>query len=154
MKGEKLNSWLTLGANVGVVIGLVLLVVQIDQNTNMMQAQMNQSRTDTALTVQYALANSDYIPAIVAKVSSGEGLTREETLRFQAHFRAFNRNMDNLIWQYDHGFLEANIPRTVEIAVRGVIAGSELSMSTWERSKHSYTDAYVAFVDDAISESP
>ena len=130
MKAEKLNSWLTLGANVGVVIGLVLLVIQIDQNTNMMQAQMNQSRTDTALVVQYAVANSDYIPAIAAKVSSGENLTREETFRYQAHFRAFNRNMDNLIWQYDHGYLEANILRTVETAVRGVIAGTDHGFHT------------------------
>ena len=80
-------------ANVGVVIGLVLLVVQIDQNTNMMQAQMNQSRIDIALVVQYAVANSDYIPAIVVKVSSGESLTREETLRFEAQIRVFNRIM-------------------------------------------------------------
>jgi len=36
MKSEKLNPWLSLGANVGVVIGLALLVMEIRQNTGMM----------------------------------------------------------------------------------------------------------------------
>jgi len=38
MNAEKVNTWLSLGANFGVVIGLFLLVVEIGQNTDMMRA--------------------------------------------------------------------------------------------------------------------
>ena len=152
MKGEKLNSWLSLGATVGVVIGLVLLVMEIRQNTDMMEAQINQSRTEAAMSEQQAFFNSEFMPAILVKVESGEQLSAEEMLRYQADFRSFNRNVDNQLWQYSRGFLGNNIPRSVRGAVREVIGGSQLGIDEWERQKESYTDEYIVFVDEAIAD--
>ena len=152
MKGEKLNSWLSLGATVGVVIGLVLLVMEIRQNTDMMEAQINQSRTEAAMSEQQAFFNSEFMPAILVKVESGEQLSAEEMLRYQADFRSFNRNVDNQLWQYNRGFLGNNIPRSVRGAVREVIGGSQLGIDEWERQKESYTDEYIVFVDEAIAD--
>ena len=152
MKGEKLNSWLSLGANLGVVIGLVLLVIEIRQNTDMMEAQITQSRTETAMSEQQAFYNSEFLPAIRVKVESGEQLSAEEMLRYQTYFRGFNRNMDNQLWQYNRGFLENNIPRSIRNGVRNVIGKSRLSIDVWDRQKISYTDDYVAFVDEAIAD--
>ena len=101
MNVEKINTWLTLGANAGMAIGLVLLYFEISQNTEMMQAQINQSRTDTALSDQQAVYNSDYIPALVVKAEKGEEFSDEEVVRYRSFFRAYNRNMDNQLWQYN-----------------------------------------------------
>lgn len=152
MNAEKVNTWLSLGANFGVVIGLILLIIEIGQNTDMMRSQINQSRTDTALFQQYSMSDTDYIAPIIVKVSSGEQLSDEEMLRYDARMRAFNRNQDNNLWQYNQGFLGENIPRSIEGAVRGVLGGHELSITTWDRQKYSYTDEYVAFVDEAIAD--
>ena len=65
MNADNVNKWLTLSANIGVVIGLVLLVIEIGQNTEMMRAQINQSRTDTAISEQQAVFNSGYIPELL-----------------------------------------------------------------------------------------
>ncbi len=152
MKADKLNSWLTLGANIGVVIGLALLVYEINQNTEMMQAQINQGRTDTALSEQQAGYNSDYMPGIVVKIQNGEQLSDEEMIRHEQYFRAFNRNMDNQLWQFNHGFLGENIPYSIRRAVRIVIAGNKLGIAAWDETKRIYTGEYVAFVDDAIAD--
>ena len=113
MNAEKINMWLSLGANFGVVIGLVLLFFEISQNTELMRAQINQSRTDTAVSYQESTYNSDYMPVLVEKACKGEQFSDEEVLRFGAYFRAYNRNMDNQLWQYDQGFLGENIPRSI-----------------------------------------
>jgi hypothetical protein len=152
MNNEKLNSWLSLGANVGVVIGLILLIVEINQNTAMMQSQIHQSRTDTSLSEQQANYNSDYIPDIVVKVQSGEALTEAERFRYGNYIRALNRNLDNQLWQYNHGFLGENIPRSVRNAVRKAVANSSLGISIWDEQKFTYTDEYVAFVEEAIAD--
>ncbi len=152
MNAEKLNAWLSLGANVGVVIGLVLLIFEISQNTEMMQAQINQSRTDTALSEQQAVYTSDHVPALLARIDRGEQLSDEDLIRYERFFRAFNRNQDNNLWQYNEGYLEENIPRSIRGAVREVIAGHRLGIATWELQKYSYTAEYVAFVEDAISD--
>ena len=152
MNTDKLNSWLTLGANIGVVIGLALLVYEINQNTQMMQAQINQNRTDTAMSEQQAVYNSDYVPAMEVKISNGDELSEEELIRYEHIFRAFNRNMDNQFWQYNHGFLGENIPYSIKRAVRHVIAGNRLGIAAWDESKRVYSSEYVAFVDDAIAD--
>jgi len=40
MLTDTVNRWLTLSANVGVIAGLILVAVQIDQNTRIMKAQI------------------------------------------------------------------------------------------------------------------
>ena len=39
MDAHWLTRWLTLGANAGVLIGLVLLIMELDQNRDLMRAQ-------------------------------------------------------------------------------------------------------------------
>jgi len=128
MRADKMNSWLSLAANIGVVIGLILLTIEIGQNTEMMRAQINQSRT------------------------RGEQLSDEGLIRYERFFRAFNRNQDNNLWQFSHGYLGENTLHSIRGAVREVIAGHELGIATWELQKYSYTAEYVAFVDDAIAD--
>ena len=152
MTSEKVNSWLTLGANFGVIIGLILLIVEIGQNTEMMRAQINQSRTEAAQSEQQATYNSDYMPAILVKRDKGEQLSDEEIRRNRAYIRSFNRNMDNQLWQYNHGFLGENIPYSIRRAVRDVIAGNKLGLLAWDQTKQIYTREYVTFVDDAIAD--
>ena len=152
MKAQKVNSWLTLAANIGVVIGLVLLIIEIRQNTEMMRAQINQSRTDTALFQQYSMSDTDYVAPIIAKVRRGEELSDEEMIRYDARMRAFNRNQDNNLWQYNQGYLGENIPRSIKGGVRAVIGSTKMGISTWDRQKYSYTAEYVTFVDDAIAD--
>ena len=152
MNANNVNKWLTLSANIGVVIGLVLLIVEISQNTEMMRAQINQSRTDTAMSEQQAIFNSDYIPALLAKRDRGEPYSDEEMIRYTTIFRSGNRNQDNNLWQYDQGFLGENIPRSIRGFARAVIGGSEIGIKTWDSQKYSYTDEYVAFVEEAIAD--
>lgn len=152
MNTQKLNSWLSLAANLGVVVGLLVLVIELQQNTAMMESQIHQGRTEAAQSEQQAVFNSDYIPQILVKVANGEALTAEEIHRYETYFRAFNRNMDNQLWQFHRGFLSQNIPRSVRDAVREVIAGNRLSLDLWEKTKSSYTDEYIGFVDAALAD--
>jgi len=63
MNTEKLNRWLALGANVGVLIGLILLVYEVRQNSALMQAQISMERTNTNMQILADFANGgDLIP--------------------------------------------------------------------------------------------
>ena len=86
MNAQKLNTWLSLGANIGVVIGLMLLIIEIGQNTEMMRAQINQHRTDTTLSEQQAVYTSDHIPAMLARIERGDQLSDEDLIRYERVF--------------------------------------------------------------------
>ncbi len=149
---RRFTERLSIFTNLAVVAGIIFVAMEIRQNTAMMQAQMNQSRTDTALSEQQAGYNSEYMPAIEVKVMGGEQLSDEEAIRYELWFRAFNRNMDNQQWQHRRGFLGANIPRSVRKAVREMIGSSELGVAEWDRQKLSFSDEYIALVDEAIAD--
>ena len=60
MNLEKLNQWLTLFANFGVLAGIIFLGFEISQNTRTMQAAAIQESTNIAREPLYFLAgNSD-----------------------------------------------------------------------------------------------
>ncbi len=67
METDRVNRWLTLGANFGVVIGIALLILKINQNTEMMRAQMTQARAENLLDRYRDEIHSDYWAEILAK---------------------------------------------------------------------------------------
>jgi hypothetical protein len=59
VKADKLNSWLTLGANIGVVIGLFLVAYQIRQDADLTNAQLFSESTDSRREWNQAMMGSD-----------------------------------------------------------------------------------------------
>ena len=98
------------------------------------------------------MSETDYIAPIIAKTMRGEQLSDVEMIRYDARMRAFNRNQDNNLWQYNQGYLGENIPRSIKGAVRVVIGGHQLGITTWEKQKYSYSKEYATFVDEAIAD--
>jgi len=157
-----IQDWGALGevfGAVGVVVTLIYLARQIRENSRQVRVSSITSINhlineawdpDTAISSHQAVYNSDYIPALIVKVEKGEGLTNEELLRYTAYFRAFNRDMDNQLWQYNQGLLGENIPRSIKGAVRNFIAGNSQGLEQWDGQKYSFTDEYVSFVEEAI----
>jgi len=150
MKSDQINKWLTLMANIGVIIGLVLVAFELRQNSELMRVQIHQARADSAMVSNEQSFNSDYIPPILVKVWHGDDLGPEERLRFTDYFRAMNRNQDNVLSQYDAGMLGDNTPRSIITYVCQFIYGSEASLAAWEYTKGGYTERYILFVEDAL----
>ena len=96
---EKLNRWLTLIANLGVIAGLVFLIIEIDQNNNMMQAQTRSSISEAIIdNIQMGME-----PAIVSaylKQESGESLSLEEEYLLDQATNATLRLWENTHYQY------------------------------------------------------
>jgi len=151
---DKLNKWLTLTANIGVVIGLVLLLMELRQNTEMMRAQITHSRSETAQSENQAVFNSDHIPAIIAKIRSGGEIPEVELIRYEFYFRSVNRNQDNVLWQYREGFLGENVPHSIRAFVIAEIDSSAISRGIWERTKTAYSPEYASFVDSVLKDQP
>jgi hypothetical protein len=149
---KTLNDRLILIANVGVLVGLILLLFELKQNSDLMRLQIGQARADAAMLSNEQLFNSDYVPAILAKIQQGEKLTDEDRVRFVSFFRAFNRNQDNVLSQHREGMLGDNTPRSVADYACDFIKASDEHIEARKSTKVSYTDPYVAFIEEALTE--
>jgi hypothetical protein len=115
VKSEKLNSWLALGANVGVLIGLIVLIFELDQNTDMMRVQMLDSRlqsqadrraetySDDLLEVRARLTEKGLWP--ITRDKTGE-LTTYENMVMSEWFAVQLLSHANNFYQCQEGFLD------------------------------------------------
>jgi len=152
MRKIGLGQALEIIASVGVLVGIVILIIEVGQNTDMLQAQMHQDRAETAMAQAESVYNSEHIPEIFVAIRQGMPLTDEQYERFKAYIRAFHRNQDNLLRQYQQGLLNEDIPRAIRDAVQVELAEREIAREIWERTRVSYTDDYVILVDEVIAD--
>ena len=115
MNADSVNKWLTLSANIGVVFGLILLLVELDQNNDLVRAQIHQARADTQAARFENRADSEYVAPLlekmqlfggIANLSSSDELTPEELYRLRAYLQGRHQDYDNLFYQYQQGYLD------------------------------------------------
>lgn len=90
MNMDQVNKWLVLLTNIGVLIGIVLLVLELQQNTDLMRAEMHAMRAEAKANRQMDLANSGEVSRIMYTAFAA-GFPRDpaalDTLRPEDRFR-------------------------------------------------------------------
>ena len=152
---QKVNISQTVSAlaNIGVIVGIVFLAVEIGQNTDMMRTQINQSWAELSMNEAEAMYNSPYLPEILTRLRQGEEISGVDRERYNHFLRGFHRNLDNQLRQYREGFLADNIPRSLHGAIMAEIVPMEVAREQWGRTKGSFSDEYVDFVDSLLAEN-
>ncbi len=115
MNADSVNKWLTLSANIGVVFGLILLLVELDQNSDLVRAQIHQARADAAVARTEARADTEHLAPLLEKIvlfggfenlSSTDELTPEELYRLRVFLQSRHQDYDNLFYQYQQGHID------------------------------------------------
>lgn len=152
MSPEKINTWLSLLANFGVLIGIIFLAIEIQQNNNLLERDITLSQQDA---VNGQFINSDYLPGIQKKIYEAEGidgydrryieefnLTEEESIRWARYI--------NQIWRQNEANWEAlggsdNICRSMA----GNLNRRRDYQIYWENRKQAYIPRFVECIEAA-----
>ncbi len=128
MTKDSLSRWLTFSANIGVVIGLALLVVELKQNSELVRAQIHQARSDSYVSDMIAISDTEFLLPAYEKLSDGGGITDVTALevldqiereRIRRYAQARMADYDNLFYQYRLGYLDEEFYQTrVAISIR------------------------------------
>ena len=120
---DKLNRWLTLGANVGVLVGIVLILIELRQNADLMRAQMTQARGDIVIQTYRDLMSSDGWLEIRAKQRSSQSIQKSvDSLTPLEYERVWYRQLIEFhdlrtqFFQFKSGYLD---PRIWETSSKG-----------------------------------
>jgi hypothetical protein len=73
MQSNRLDRWLTLGTNISVLVGIILLIVEINQNNELVRIQIEQARSDTYVAWQREVASGDHVAPLFAKLEVQDG---------------------------------------------------------------------------------
>ncbi|MEQ8314748.1 MAG: hypothetical protein RL839_04745 [Gammaproteobacteria bacterium] len=147
MKLEKLNSWLSLLANLGVLAGIVFLAVELDQSNRQAQSNAYQARINEIDQAGREYAVSEILPPIYVKIEETglESLTPEELERVNAWEASRAARMNGQLVQYRNGFLdEESYQQMIAVGVRIYPLWEELGRtqsSVWSELMQVIRDA-------------
>ncbi len=123
MNFENTNRWLTLIANIGVLIGIAFLVIEVRQNTTALTASAYQSRSDALQEYSLTVAASDELATIEAELLTEsdcdepvrscfiinekyfQQLTPTQRVQYKRLLLAILFRTQNLVYQYKQGLL-------------------------------------------------
>jgi hypothetical protein len=141
MSIEKTNQIMGVFANVGVLLGIIFLAIELQQNNALMETRARAEFADRATSTMSLVAANPQLAEIMARplaeLSAGEQLQRRH------FFLRFMKNLEFL-------FLESN--DISELPIVGWRAGFQDSdnLQMWELEKQSFKQRFVEFVETEL----
>ena len=88
MDMDRLNRWLTLLANIGILVGLILVGYEIRQNSALVRAQIVATAFSDQKALMIAQMGDDYPRALAQSVDESDSLTIEDVAVLQSALEA------------------------------------------------------------------
>ena len=104
---DTINKWLTLAANVGVLVGIFFVGYELRQTNQFVQAQTRQAISDATIDELFRLAESEHLLSAAAKANSNQPLSLEEETSNLLTVAARMRRWENMHYQYRIGLYSA-----------------------------------------------
>lgn len=150
MDSERLTRWLTLGANLAVLVGILLLVVELNQNRDMMRAQIRHELASGIVDLLQVAASNEQLADVMFRAHSGEELTPRELFQFQLRTNALFRYWENVHYQYREGLYDATEFQKQRDAWKASMKNSVLGQAYWCQVRTLYSPEYMAEMDGLL----
>ncbi len=102
---DRINRWLTLGANVGVLAGIILLIVEVHQNAALTRAAMEQQKNDLLVQIELSISRPEMAGVWMKSIHTPEALTDAEVLMIEAHLVAQMMQWDQMLQMEQAGLV-------------------------------------------------
>ena len=145
---ERINQWLSLLANVGVVFGLVFLAYELKQNRDASVLDAVQANREQRISLYTSIRDSEFLPPIEHKLRNGTILDDIEKIRWNAHLAAVWATAYSEWVQKDLELISDY--SNVEMGVRSTLALPG-SVEWWGMyADQIYPAAFIQFVDERM----
>ena len=152
MENNRLAGWLTLGANVAVLIGIVLIVVELDQNRDSMRAQTRNDIAETVVQLTSTIASDGELASIRRRANAGEELSPDEASRYALLTVAIVRYWENVHYQYRQGLYDRVEFEGHLGAIDAYVSNSARFPLLWCDMKGFYSPRFVDEIDALLDD--
>ena len=151
MKANSVSRWLTLGANLGVLVGIVFLAIELRQNNELLEAQTRADNFDRMIGFAEQIMENPTLATVLQKTENNEEITEVEDILLRAMALRTFRQLEWTFREVEAGRLDGPVP--VEIFRKGF--GSEGIFrwplgEYWAGMKQFFAPDFVQFVEENI----
>jgi len=145
MDSDRVNKWLTLGANLGVLIGIVFLAVELRQNNENLATEVRATHFFGVADTWRMVAENPELAAAISKDFDKTELTLAEHGQLEAYWvRVFLA----LQWGFNE-MPEDEFRRGLEFQRRAFL-GASTHPPAWEFSEPLLDPEFVAFMNENV----
>jgi hypothetical protein len=152
MEQSRINHWLTVGTNVAVLFGIILLVYELQQNREMMRAQTRNEISSKITEMHMTIASTPQLAETLARAESGAELSPGERQQFLYRNLAMYRYWENVHYQYRLGLYDDEEFIKQRDSWRSYVNYSKPVADVWCLVRYSASDEFVAEVDLLLTE--
>ena len=153
VNSDRLNRWLTLGANVGILAGLILVAVQIQQNSQLVRMQLVNEGNLSSNEIWVSATGEKPLEAIAKSIENPEELTFAEFLVVDLYLFS---NMNLLYRSYElarEGIFDAADWQSSVEALAPYFIANKFGRIWWrEEASLFFSPEFSAFVDKQLED--
>jgi hypothetical protein len=142
MDADRLNKWLTLGANLGVLAGIILLILELDQNREAIQAQTRNDISQGAIGVVSLAIDNPHLAEVIVRYNRGEELSDSEQYILDSRSEIIFRYFENVHYQYRLGTYDEDEFSRQMVTMKVVAANTPSLRKYWCENSSIFSERY------------
>jgi hypothetical protein len=150
---DRWSRWLTLGANVGVVLGLIIVIAEMRQNAALTRAEMDQQKNQFLADIELSIARPEMAGIWVKSIQTPEALTDAEGRMVESHLAAMMLQWDQMFQMEAAGLVSRERVRQHIRNTAGFYFGSRFAKNWWQLEMQGWEGTPMAGVAGPIVEA-
>jgi hypothetical protein len=152
-------QWIALAANGGTIIGLLMVIMQLQQNRTLMRAQVRHELATTIVDLLNSSASNSQLASVLRRAALGEQLTEDEQFQFQLRSNALLRYWEDVHYQYRLGLYDGIEYERQKAAWKATFANSVAFVHYWSEVRALYSPSFASEIDglqppEPVKQSP
>ena len=142
MDSDRLSRWLTLGANIGVLAGIIFLVFELQQNTVATQLEAASNFQNNFSEIELFVAGNPEFAELLNTGREGEELTPTDQLRLSAFYANVLFSWQITHFQHLSGALDEGIWQGNQIKLTRIIGNDRGLFNHWQMNKLEFSPVF------------
>ena len=147
MDSNQLNRWLRLAAQVGTIVGIFLVIYELNQNRELMKSRIRNDLTAGIVTLQQGVSENSQLADVIARAVAGQKLTPGEALQFGNQLSAIYRYWENVHYQYRAGLFDEAEFSTQKRAWDLLLNDNAANVRHWCSTRNMYSPEFVVEIN-------
>ncbi len=150
MKKIDLGQTISIVANLGILAGLVLLAVELNQNNQLIRSAGVISLNEKAMEWNARIAENHEVAEIISKANNSEILTDTEQIRLTALTNILLAGWVMDFLQYQTGLVTEDYMNGIIPRYKDAFRNRPFQAEHWETAKDRYPQEFVHFMDECV----
>ena len=153
MNSDRISNWLTLGANIGVIVGIAFLVMEMRQNSDIATVQARLDYSAGWRAVDESRQDAAFAAVLAKSIETPESLSPVEVIQLDAYYWGVMDQMLSAKTASDTGLREDSYEHAADSVAR-LYFSNAFAQSWWEQARSALAGPaereFVQVMDDVI----